>query len=267
MIKEDFSAFRISMIQTPVSWENVEENICRCGELLRPLKGKTDLAVLPELFTTGMSMRVEDLSEPNDGKTVAAIKKYARDYRFAITGSFMASDNGSYYNRAFFITPGGREYYYDKRHLFGMAGEDQTFSPGTERTVIHFRGWNICLLICYDLRFPVWSRNVDNEYDLLIYVANWAESRKKVWQTLLQARAIENMCYVCGVNRIGVDAHEFEYHGGSRIISPKGKTIFNAGEKEAVTVTGTLTRSDLKKLRTNFPVWKVADKFRLTADH
>lgn len=264
---EDFNILRISMIQSHIIWEDVEENICYYGELLRRLKGKTDLAVLPELFTTGLSMRAVDLSEPNDGRTIMAMKKYAKDYGFAVTGSFMASDNGNYFNRAFFITPDGQEFYYDKRHLFGMAGEDDVFSPGTKRLILDFRGWKICLLVCYDLRFPVWSRNVDNEYDVLIYVANWAESRKKVWRALLQARAIENMCYVCGVNRIGVDAREFKYHGDSRIISPKGKKLYDAGEKEAVTVTGILKRADLEKLRAKFSVWKDADKFQLMIDN
>jgi predicted amidohydrolase len=263
---EVFSTLRISMIQSHIIWEDVEENICYYGELLRRLKGKTDLAVLPELFTTGMSTRTADLAEPNDGKTVVALKRYARDYGFAITGSFMASEEGKYYNRAFFITPDEQEYYYDKRHLFGMAGEDRYFSPGARRLIVPYREWNICLQVCYDLRFPVWSRNTENAYDLLIYVANWAESRKKVWKALLQARAIENMCYVCGVNRVGVDAGEFKYHGASQIISPKGKKLFDAGEKEPKTVTGIIQRADLDKLRAKFPVWKDADKFQLIID-
>lgn len=260
---EDFDSLRISMIQSHIVWEDVNENISYYGELIRRLKGKTDLAVLPELFTTGVSVRAEELSEPDDGQTIRAIKKYAREYNLAITGSFMASDNGKYFNRAFFITPDGQASYYDKRHLFSMAGEDNYLSPGTKRLVVDYRGWKICLMICYDLRFPVWSRNVNNEYDVLIYVANWAESRKKVWKALLQARAIENMCFVCGVNRIGVDAYEFKYHGGSLIISPKGKKLFSAGEKEAKTVTGVIKRADLEKLRAKFPVWKDADKFEL----
>jgi len=251
------------MIQSHIIWEDVDENIAYYGELLRRVKGRTDLAVLPELFTTGLSMRTADLSEPVTGKTVAALKKYAADYKLAITGSFMASDNGKCYNRAFFITPDGKEYYYDKRHLFSMAGESECFSAGHKRLIINYLGWNICPLVCYDLRFPVWSRNVGNEYDLLIYVANWAESRKKVWKTLLQARAIENMCFVCGVNRIGVDAREFKYHGGSVIYSPKGKKLYTAGEKDALTVTGIIKREDLDSLRSKFPAWQDADKFQL----
>jgi predicted amidohydrolase len=251
------------MIQSHIIWEDVEENICYYGELLRRVKGRTDLAVLPELFTTGLSMRTKELAEPNDGKTIVAIKRYARTYNFAITGSFMASEDGKYYNRAFFITPDGQEYYYDKRHLFSMAGEDKCFSPGNRRLIINYLGWNICLLVCYDLRFPAWSRNINREYDLLIYVANWAESRKKVWKSLLQARAIENHCFVCGVNRMGVDAREFNYHGGSVIYSPKGKKLFAAKEKDELTVTGTLYLEELEKFRRKFPVWMDADEFRL----
>lgn len=260
---EDSNLLRISMVQSHIIWEDIEENICYYGELLRRLKGKTDLAVLPELFTTGLSLRAKELAEPNSGKTIVEMKKYAKAYNLAITGSFMAFDDGKYYNRAFFITPDGQEYYYDKRHLFSMAGEDNCFSPGTKRLIVDYRGWKICLMVCYDLRFPVWSRNVENEYDLLIYVANWAESRKKVWKALLQARAIENMCFVCGVNRIGVDAREFKYHGGSLIFSPKGKKLFGAKEKEELIITGVLKREDLEKLRVKFPAWMDADKFEI----
>ncbi|MDR1724223.1 MAG: amidohydrolase [Tannerella sp.] len=260
---EDNDLLRISIVQSHIIWEDVAENISYYGELLRRLRGKTDLAVLPELFTTGLSLRVAELSEPNDGRTVTALKKYAADYNLAVTGSFMAADGGKYYNRAFFITPDGREFYYDKRHLFGMAGEDKCFSPGMKRLIVDYRGWKICPLVCYDLRFPVWSRNVDNEYDLLIYVANWAESRKKVWKSLLQARAIENMCFVCGVNRIGVDAREFKYHGGSLIYSPKGKKIIGIKEEEETIVTKVIKKEDLNSLRAKFPAWKDADKFEL----
>jgi predicted amidohydrolase len=254
---------KISMIQSHIIWEDVEENIAYYGELLRRVKGRTDLAVLPELFTTGLSFRTAELSETVTGKTITSFKQFAADYGIAVTGSFMASENGKYYNRAFFLTPDGQEFYYDKRHLFGMAGESDCFSAGDKRLTLNYLGWNICLMVCYDLRFPVWSRNTDNEYDLLIYVANWAESRKKVWKTLLQARAIENMCFVCGVNRVGVDAREFNYHGGSVIYSPKGKKLFTAGEKDARTVTGTIKRDELDCLRTKFPVWKDADRFNL----
>ena len=252
---------RVSMVQSPIIWENIEENIRCYGDLLSLLKGETDLAILPELFTTGMTLRVADLAEQNDGKTILAMKRYAKDYNFAITGSFLASDNGKYYNRAFFITPDGQEYFYDKRHLFSMVGEDRSFSPGTKHVIVHYLGWKICLMVCYDLRFPVWSRNVGNEYDVLIYVANWPETRKKAWKALLKARAIENMCYVCGVNRVGMDAREFKYSGDSRIYSPKGKKLYAAKKNEEIVITGTLERENIEKFRMKFPAWMDADRF------
>lgn len=255
------SSLRVSMIQAPIVWEDRTENVAYYGELLHGLTGKTDLAVLPELFTTGLSMRVHDLSEPVDGKTIASVKQWAREYGFAVTGSFIASEEGRFYNRAFFITPDGREYYYDKRHLFRMAGEDRSFSAGDKRLIPDYHGWKICPMVCYDLRFPVWSRNVNNEYDMLIYVANWVGVRRDVWKTLLHARAIENMAYVCGVNRVGMDGRAFVYHGGSRIYTPKGEKLADAGEEEETIVTCTLEREPLDTLREKFPVWRDADQF------
>ena len=257
----DMNLLRVSMVQSRINCENIEDNLCYYGDILSSLNGKTDLAVLPELFTTGMTLNVEDLSEPNDGKTILAVKRYAKDYNFAITGSFLASDNGKYYNRAFFVTPDGQEYYYDKRHLFSMAGEDRKFSSGTKRLIVDYRGWKICLMVCYDLRFPVWSRNVGNEYDLLIYVANWPEVRRRAWKALLKARAIENMCYVCGVNRIGVDVHEYKYSGDSRIYSPKGQKIYAAKNNEESVITGVLECESMENFRAKFPAWMDADKF------
>ena len=163
---------RISMIQSHIIWEDREENLGYYGELLRRVSGRTDLAVLPETFTTGFSMDVEKQADTMDGRTVPTIKEWAKKYKLAVAGSFIAKDNGKFYNRAFFITPEGEEYYYDKRHLFRMAEEDKHFSAGDKRLIVPYKGWNICLQVCYDLRFPVWSRNVNNEYDLLIYVAN-----------------------------------------------------------------------------------------------
>ena len=169
---------RISMIQSHIIWEDREENLGYYGELLRRVSGRTDLAVLPETFTTGFSMDVEKKADTMEGQTVPTIKEWAKKYKLAVAGSFIAKDNGKFYNRAFFITPEGKEYYYDKRHLFRMAGEDKHFSAGDKRLIVPYKGWNICLQVCYDLRFPVWSRNVNNEYDLLIYVANWPGRRR-----------------------------------------------------------------------------------------
>lgn len=227
------------------------------------VSGRTDIAVLPETFTTGFTMDAERLADTMDGPTVDAVKGWAKKYRMAVAGSFIVKDGGKYFNRAFFITPEGEEHYYDKRHLFRMAGEDEHFAAGDKRLIVHYKGWNICLQVCYDLRFPVWSRNQGNEYDLLIYVANWPETRKRAWKTLLSARAIENMAYVCGVNRVGIDGKGFVYRGDSMVFSPKGKKLADAGKREEITRTCTLSRTNLDELRSKFPAWKDADAFTL----
>lgn len=254
-------SLRISMVQSHIIWEDQGENLSYYGELLRRVSGKTDLAILPETFTTGFSMDVEKLADTMDGETLTTVKSWAVKYDMAIVGSFIAVEEGKYFNRAFFITPEGLAGYYDKRHLFRMAGEDKHFTAGDKRVILNYKGWKICLQVCYDLRFPVWSRNVNNEYDLLLYVANWPEPRRKAWKALLPARAIENMAYVCGVNRVGVDGKGFTYRGDSMVISPKGKKMIDAGKREEVTRTCTLLKSELDDLRTKFPVWKDADTF------
>lgn len=254
---------RVSLIQSHIIWEDKDENLGYYGELLRRVQGKTDLAILPETFSTGFSMNVEQLGEPNTGKTMLTVKQWAKEYNIAVAGSFIAADNGKYYNRAFFITPEGDEYYYNKHHLFRMGNENKHYTAGTERLIVNYKDWNICLMVCYDLRFPVWSRNVNNEYDLLIYCANWPDSRKKVWKILLEARAIENMCYVCGVNRVGVDGTGTSYCGDSLIISPKGKKLANAGKREETTRTYALDKTELNEFRTKFPCWADADAFTL----
>lgn len=254
---------RISMIQSHIIWEDKEENLSYFGELLRRVSGRTDLAVLPETFSTGFSMNVEALADPMDGTTVATIKGWAERYKMAVAGSFIAREEGKYYNRAFFVTPDGEASYYDKRHLFRMAGEDRHFSVGDKPLVVRYKDWNICLQVCYDLRFPVWSRNVNNAYDLLIYVANWPEARKKAWKALLQARAIENMAYVCGVNRVGVDGKGFAFRGDSMIYDARGKKLADAGKRDETTRTCALSKTDLEAFREKFPAWKDADAFQL----
>jgi predicted amidohydrolase len=256
-------SLRISMIQAPITWEDRDRNLAYYGRLLRRVSGKTDLAVLPETFTTGFSMNVEALGDAPDGLTVATLKDWAQKYHTALAGSFIAKEEGRYYNRGFFITPEGETSYYDKRHLFRMAGEAEHFTPGTKQAIVSYRGWNICLQVCYDLRFPLWSRNVNNAYDLLIYVANWPEVRIQVWNTLLPARAIENLAYVCGVNRTGTDGGGYSYNGQSAIYSPKGEKLTDAGTRREIVRTCTLQKSDLERLRSRFPAWQDADAFTL----
>lgn len=257
---------RISLMQTDIVWENKDANIRRLRQQIENLSGETDIVVLPETFSTGFNTNVQALAEPVHGKTITTLKHWCRMYQLAFAGSYIACDNAPhphYTNRAFFLTPEGDEYYYDKRHLFRMGHENQYFTAGDSRPIIHYMGWNILLLICYDLRFPVWSRNVNNEYDLLIYVANWPMSRRNVWDNLLQARAIENESYVCGVNRIGTDGKGLLHNGGSRLLSYKGELLTAIPDNQAGVVTTTIHLSELQTFRTKFPVWMDADSFEL----
>lgn len=254
---------RVSLIQSPIYWENKEANLLHFAKKLKRLKGKTDLAILPETFTTGFSMHVSSLAETMDGPTIRSLKSWARDFDFAITGSFIAQVGSDYFNRGFFITPAGDCHTIDKRHLFRMGKEDHFYTPGNSKEIIHYKGWNIRLLVCYDLRFPVWSRNTDNAYDLLIYVANWPESRAAVWKALLPARALENMAFVCGVNRVGADGNRLIYSGDSVVYSPKGKKLLHIPAHKETTRTCILDKAEADKLREKFPVWKDADVFSL----
>jgi predicted amidohydrolase len=253
---------RISAVQSDVTWEDRDKNLTRYEALLRELDGQTDVAVLPELFTTG-SVRHSELADTVDGETVSSLKTWANSYHIAIAGSFMATENMRCFNRSFFITPEGEEYYADKRHLFRMGGEDRCLEAGNKRLIVPYRGWNICLMTCYDLRFPVWSRNTGNAYDLLVYAANWPAQRKEVWETLLCARAMENMSYVCGVNRIGVDGQGIAYHGRSLVYSPQGEKLLDAGEDKEILQTCLLEKMPMELLRIKFPVWQDADSFIL----
>lgn len=256
-------SIRISIVQTDIVWENKQENLRLLHEKLQCLRGTTEIVVLPEMFSTGFSMQSKALAEPVSGNTITTLKQWATQFKIAICGSYMAEVNGLFFNRAFFLTPGGEDYYYDKRHLFRMGQETEHFSAGDSRPVFSYQGWNICLLICYDLRFPVWSRNVNNQYDLLIYVANWPIPRRLVWDTLLRARALENQCYVCGVNRVGTDAHHLNYNGGSKVYSAFGEEILSLTDDIEEIATTTISLSNLQQIREKFPVWKDADEFHL----
>lgn len=256
-------SIRISIIQTDIVWENKQENLRLLYEKLQSLRGTTEIVVLPEMFSTGFSMQSKILAEPNSGETITTLKRWTSQLQLAICGSYIATDNGQFYNRAFFLTPKGEEFYYDKRHLFRMGREAEHFSAGDKRLIIPYRGWNIRLLVCYDLRFPVWSRNINNGYDLLIYVANWPVARRLAWDTLLRARALENQCYVCGVNRTGTDGYHLEYNGGSKVYSAYGEEVASLPDGQEGMATVTLNMASLNQFREKFPVWKDADEFHL----
>ena len=255
-------SLRVSLLQYDISWENVDANLGYLSLKFAELASKTDLVVLPEMFSTGFTMNPNAFAETNDGETINFLKQAAQKFNFAIVGSFIAKADGLYYNRGFFISPYSVAHFYDKRHLFRMGDEPKHYTVGSNKLIVNYLGWNISLLVCYDLRFPVWARNRNNEYDLLIYVANWPAPRANVWDTLLKARAIENMAYVCGVNRIGKDGLGLDYAGRSVVINPRGEeqTLFG-NEEQFETVA--ITYSSMEKLRTIFPVWKDADDFEI----
>lgn len=254
---------RISLIQTNLIWADKNANLQQTEEKLAALAGKTDLAVLPEMFTTGFCTDRLDLAEPMDGETVKTLTRWAKEYGLALTGSFIATENGRIYNRAFFVFPSGDIHTADKRHLFTVGGEDKLFTAGDKRLIVNYKGFNICVLVCYDVRFPVWARNVNNEYDLLVYVANFPVQRIDVWDVLLPARAIENQAYVCGVNRIGVDGMKLHYPGHSVLLDFKGKPLLEFSENESAIKTTSIPKTELDKFREKYAFWRDADRFSL----
>lgn len=259
---EEDPKLRISLLQIDIKWEDKAYNLEKVRRHIIELAGKTDLVVLPEMFSTGFSMNSHNLAESNDDETISLLKKWAKEYNIAICGSYIATQDNKYYNRGFFISD-EQACFYDKRHLFRMGDEPKHFSSGNSHCIIEHKGFKICLLVCYDLRFPVWARNYGNKYDLLIYTANWPQSRIKVWNTLLDARAIENLSYVCGVNRVGEDGINIKYNGQSALVDFKGNKIVHITEPEEKVVTVEISKQDLIKFREKFAVWKDADPFTL----
>lgn len=253
---------RITLVQQDIIWENKEANLCYIHDTVCALQDKTDIVIFPEMCTTGFSMNSHELAEMNDERSISQIKDWAKKYNVAICGSHIAKLNNEYYNRGFFITPND-EHYYDKRHLFRMGAETENFSAGDKKAIFNYKGYNICLLICYDIRFPVWARNIDLQYDLLIFVANWPASRIQVWESLLTARALENMSYVCGVNRIGVDGLNIKYNGYSKCINARGEELLNMCDSEKRIETVEISKNELEKFRKKFPVWMDADRFEI----
>ena len=254
---------RVALVQTDIVWEDKEQNRARCAAVLERLAGHCDLVVLPEMFTTGFSMRAEALAEPVSGPTVEVLTSWARQYNLAVAGSFMAREGEVCYNRGFLVTPDGTPHYYDKRHLFRMGEEGRHFAAGDHKLVVNYRGWNIALQVCYDLRFPVWCRNVNNEYDLMLVVANWPQSRAYAWRSLLVARAIENAAYVCGVNRTGNDATAMVYRGDTMAVGVKGEILAEVEPFAEQVLEVELDLSKVRRFREKFPVWKDADDFEL----
>lgn len=258
----------ISLVQSDLSWEHKEKNLRHFTDIIAGLPAASQVVILPEMFSTGFSMNPEKLAEQMGGETLEWMRHMARRYRKILAGSLIVEDGGKYYNRLIWMQPDGRSYHYDKRHLFAFAGEDRHYTAGDKRLIVQVNGWKICLQVCYDLRFPVWARQKaqqdqqDSWYDMLIYVANWPERRSHAWKTLLMARAIENQCFVAGVNRVGADGNGIAHSGDSALIDPMGTVLWQPAHQEAV-YTHTLIPEELKKVREQLPFLRDADSFML----
>ncbi|MDB5274258.1 MAG: amidohydrolase [Chitinophagaceae bacterium] len=252
----------LALIQTDLHWENPTANRGMLEEKIWQLQEKVDVIVLPEMFTTGFTMNAAAQAEPMNLHTFKWLQQIAAQTQAVVCGSYIVQEKGIFYNRLLWMFPDGTYKTYDKRHLFRMAGEDAVFGAGQQQLIVEWKGWKICPLICYDLRFPVWSRNVNNAYDLLLYVANWPQARIHAWSTLLKARAIENITYVAGVNRTGKDGLENVYNGASACIDFKGEVLWQLENKEGTGVTR-LSGETLMHFREKFPAWKDADAFNI----
>ena len=255
----------VTLIQSNLHWENKEANLKQFAEKIQLQTAQGQLVILPEMFSTGFSMNPAQLAETMEGPTVQWMKEMAAKQKIILTGSVIIQEEEKFFNRLLWVLPNGVVAHYDKRHLFAFAGEDRFYASGNKRFIASVNGWKINLQICYDLRFPVWARQQITdapEYDLLVYVANWPERRSHAWKTLLTARAIENQCYVIGVNRVGEDANGINHSGDSMIVDPLGQILYHSAQEEAIT-THLLNPEHLQDCRTRFPFWKDADTFSI----
>lgn len=252
---------KIALIQAPLVWENSQANRAYFEEKIKSISQEIDIVILPEMFTTGFTMEPKNLWETMEGETILLLKNLAKAKNFAITGSLIINENDKLYNRLVFIFPSGEIEKYDKRHLFSLAGEEEVYTAGSAKLILEFRGWKICPLICYDLRFPVFARNVE-DYDLLIYVANWPTKRIEAWNTLLKARAVENMAYIAGVNRIGEDDNGYPHIGHSQVVDFLGEYVLEPQASEAVFIVE-LSKKDLNEAREKYGFLSDRDHFKL----
>lgn len=251
----------VTLIQTALHWENKEKNLSMFTDKLNTITSPTDVVLLPEMFATGFSMQSALLAEAMNGPTVKWMKEQAARLNAVVCGSFIAHNNGKYYNRLVWMQPDGNYHTYDKRHLFRMGDEQQHYSAGDKRLLVQWKGWRICPMVCYDLRFPVWVRN-RNDYDVLFFVANWPERRAAHWKLLLQARAVENISYCLGVNRVGDDGKGIYHSGDSSVFSARGEQLWQQSHREEIK-TITLSKQDLLDYRKSFPAQLDADEFEL----
>ena len=251
----------VSLLQLDLSWENVPINREKCEHYFKQLPENCDLVVLPEMFTSGFTMNPENVAETMDGETMQWLKKWSAELNVAICGSLVVSENELFYNRFVFVKPSRSVAWYDKRHTFNMAGEGEKYEAGTKQVVIKYKSWSIFPQVCYDLRFPVFARNT-LAYDLVIYVANWPKTRVAAWDILLQARAIENMSYSIGVNRVGIDGNNLEYTGHSAVYNALGSELIKSELKEGILSTS-LSKEHLQETRKKLPFLEDKDRFTL----
>lgn len=254
------NTLNISLIQADIVWEDKAANLAQYEQYIADIQKKKEVVVLPEMFSTGFSMNTQALGETMDGPTVQWMKEMAAKYRCILTGSLIIQEGEHYYNRLLWVQPDGVVGHYDKRHLFAYGDEHNHFTAGGKRLITSVKGFRICPMVCYDLRFPVWARNLGDAYDVLLYVANWPDKRSLAWKTLLQARAIENQCYVVGVNRVGADFKGLNYSGDSSVFGPLGEVLCQETNK-AVVQTVTLEKDVVTKTRVQLPFLNDADKF------
>jgi omega-amidase len=252
---------KVALIQSALIWENPIANRNHFEEKINAITAKVDLIVLPEMFTTGFTINPKAVAEKMQGETILLLRSLAKAKNFAITGSLIIKEIDSFYNRLVFVFPSGEVQYYDKKHLFSLAGEDKVYTSGKEKLIVEYLGWKICPLICYDLRFPVFACNVEN-YDLLFYVANWPKARVNAWDILLKARAVENMCYTIGVNRMGLDDNNFEYNGHSQAVDFLGNYLLEPQESEGVFIIE-LDKEKLQETRNKLGFLNDRDSFEL----
>ncbi len=252
---------KIALIQTELSWENPNENKALLQEMINAISQYVDLIVLPEMFTSGFTMNPKNVAQTMQGEAISWLKETAKEKNCAITGSLVIEENGNYFNRLVFVFPTGEIQTYDKRHLFTLAGEEKVYTAGKGKLIVEYKGFKICPLICYDLRFPVFARNVE-DYDVLIYVANWPKPRVNAWDILLKARAVENMSYVIGVNRVGIDANNLEYVGHSQAVDFIGNYIQEPQEIEGVFIVE-LDKNEMLETRKKLNFLNDRDKFQI----
>ena len=256
-----------TLIQSQLHWEDKNANLQMFEQKINTITTQTHVVILPEMFSTGFSMQPEKFAEKMDGATVEWMKKIAASKKIILTGSIIIEEEQNYFNRLIWMLPNGQFGYYDKRHLFAYGEEDKYYKAGTKRLIASVNGWKVNLMVCYDLRFPVWSRQQledgSFEYDVLVYVANWPQKRNTAWKSLLRARAIENQCYVIGVNRVGNDGNNIYHSGDSMIIDPLGEILYQKTEEEDIYTTQ-LNKETLNEVRDKFQFWRDSDDFKIS---